>query len=227
MPSLRLAVPALLMLALPASGQDTYKAEAMKGAPPEAIPAAVRKELAEDGVRILNGEGKPFAEVWLRKAVPASAKPSGAKGTVQFPVLAEGELLGAVRFIAEGHDYRDQVIAPGAYTLRYGLQPVNGDHLGVSPFRDYGLLLPAAKDTNAAPLARKALEGQSAQAAGSSHPAVLLLMAAPSGSKGEPAIVRDETKNTSSAVLSLPLSVNGGGAREPLVVQLVIAGMAM
>jgi len=68
MPSMRLAIPAVLMLAWPAFGQETYKAETMKGAPPEGIPAAVRKELAEEGVRILTGEGKPFAEVWIRKA---------------------------------------------------------------------------------------------------------------------------------------------------------------
>jgi hypothetical protein len=227
MPSMRLAFPAFLIVALPAVAQDTYKAEAMKGAPPEGVPVAIRKELADEGIRILNGEGKAFAEVWLRKAIPASAKPSGVKGTIQFPFLAEGELLGAVRFVADGHDYRDQTIAPGVYTLRYGLQPVNGDHLGVSPFRDYGLLLPAAKDADVAPLARKKLETQSAEAAGSSHPAVLMLLAAPSGNKGEPAIVRDETKNTSGAVLRLPLAVNGASGREPLVVQLVIAGMAM
>jgi hypothetical protein len=226
MPSLRLLASAFLLIASPALAQDTYKAEAMKGAPPDAVPEAVRKELAEEGLRIVDGEGKPFAEVWLRKSIPASAKPSGPKGTVQFPFLGEGELLGVVRYTAEGHDYRDQTIAPGVYTLRYGLQPVNGDHLGVSPFRDYGLLLPASKDTEVKPLARKKLETQSAEAAGSSHPAVLLLMAAPSGTKAEPAVVRDEEKNTSSAVLALPLAVSGAD-RETLPVRLVIAGMAM
>src|SRR4051812_45150556 len=125
-------------LALPvvaASAQESYKVEPMKEAPPEALAAAIKGELAGSGYRVVDGEGKPFAEIWLRKAVPASGKPAGPKGTVQFPVLAEGELLGALRFVAEGHDYRDQSIAAGVYTLRYGLQPVNGDHLGVSPFR--------------------------------------------------------------------------------------------
>ena len=82
-------------------------------------------------------KGNTYAEFWLRKTIPASGKPTGPRGAVLYPILAEGELLGALRFPGEGHDYRDQTIAQGVYTLRYGLQPVNGDHLGVSPFRDY------------------------------------------------------------------------------------------
>ena len=42
--------------------------------------------------------------------------------------------------------------------MRYGLQPVNGDHLGVSTYRDYSLVLPAAKDRSLALPPRKQLE---------------------------------------------------------------------
>ena len=66
--------------------------------------------------------------------------------------------------------------------MRYGLQPVNGDHLGVSPFRDYALLLPGAKDKTVAMLPRKQLETQSAESAGSSHPACSFMLAVPSSS---------------------------------------------
>ena len=69
-------------------------------------------------------------------------------------------MLGALRFPGEGHDYRDQTIAKGVYTLRYGLQPVNGDHLGVSTYRDYALLVPAAKDSGVKDLAVKKLNEQ-------------------------------------------------------------------
>ena len=63
--------------------------------------------------------------------------------------------------------------------MRYGHQPVNGDHLGVSPFGDYVLLLPAAKDNSLAVLPRKQLETHSAESTGSSHPAVLFMLAVP------------------------------------------------
>lgn len=216
----------VLCLVSTASAQD-YKAESMKTAPPDAVTAPLRKELAEEGTKILTADGKPFAEIWLRKAIPATAKPAGPNGTIQLPFLAEGEFLGVVKFSSEGHDYRDQTIPPGVYTLRYGIQPVNGDHLGVSPFRDYGLLLPAKKDGDVAALPKKKLETQSAETAGAAHPAVLMLLTLPSGTKVEPRIVKDESKNTSGVVLGLPLSAPGSTNREVLVVQLIVAGMAM
>src|SRR6185312_11782542 len=113
---------------LAASAQDgPFKVEPLKEAPPEALAGPVRGAMAPEGYRVTDGQGKPFLDLWLRKAVPASGKPSGPKGAILFPVLADGELLGAVRFAVEGHDYRDQAIAAGVYTVRYGLQPVNGD----------------------------------------------------------------------------------------------------
>lgn len=222
----RAIVLALLLVVPAARGQDSYTVEPLKSGPPEGLTAPVKAALAVEGVRVLDAEGKPFAEIWVRKAIPASGPPAGAKGTIQFPVLAEGELLGALRFVGEGHDYRDQTIAPGVYTLRYGLQPVNGDHLGVSPFRDYALLVPAAKDTATAPLVQKKLETQSSEAAGSSHPAILMLLGATGDAKSAPAIVRDEAKNTWGAVLGLPLEVKGGATTTPLPIQLVVVGAA-
>jgi hypothetical protein len=227
MPSLRLLAPMLLVMCSSASAQMGLKAEALKAAPPDTLAAAVKKELPEAGVRVLTSDGKPFADIWLRKSIPATAKPAGAKGTVLFPVLAEGELLGVVKFAAEGHDYRDQSIPTGVYTIRYGLQPVNGDHLGVSPFRDYALLVPAAKDSDPAPLAKKKLETQSAETVGSSHPAVLMLVEVPAGTKAEPKVVRDDAKNTSGVVLGLPLAVPNQSASESLIVQLILVGAAM
>src|SRR5208283_1704062 len=78
--------------------------------------------------RIVDGQGKPFADLWLRQSIPATSKPSGAKGVIQFPFLMESELLGVIELHGEAHDYRDQAITKGLYTLRYGHQPVNGGH---------------------------------------------------------------------------------------------------
>lgn len=207
--------------------QDSYKIEAVKQTPPDALAPTVRSVLNSQGFRILDGQGKSLADVWLRRAIPAAGKPSGPKGTIQFPELAEGELLGALRFADEGHDYRDQSIPKGVYTLRYGLQPVNGDHLGVSPYRDYALLLPSAKDNALANLPQKKLEEQSAESAGTSHPAVLMLLSAPSSaSKGAPTMIHDEAKNTWAAVLPLSLEVKGESAAISLPVQLMVVGTA-
>jgi hypothetical protein len=204
--------------------QGSHKIESLKEPPPAALAPAVRETLGAEGYRVLDGQGKVYAELWLRKAVPVAEKPGGPKGAVQFPFLAEGELLGALRFPGGGHDNRDQTIARGVYTLRYGLQPVNGDHLGVSPYRDYALLLPASKDKELGNLPRKPLEERSAESAGTSHPAVLLLVAAPSSSPPV-SIVRDEEKDTAGAVVPLTLEVKGGSGKAALNVQILLFGI--
>jgi hypothetical protein len=218
-----LAVLALAMVT-PAAAQDSYKLEKLNEGPPPGLATGVKGTLEAHGYRVLDPQGKPFVEVWLRKGTPASAKPSGPKGAVLYPVLTEGELIGAVKFAAEGHDYRDQTITPGVYTLRYGLQPVNGDHLGVSVNRDYVLLVPAAKDTDAADLPRKNLEQRSAEAVGTAHPGVLLLLSAPEKLPDSPSMVNDPMLNTWGAIVSLPLEVKGEPNSVPLPIQLVVVG---
>jgi hypothetical protein len=219
----------LTAVLLPAAGraQESYKIEVLKEGPPAGLAGAIKDVIGNTGFRVLNDQGKSYAEFWLRKAIPATGKPAGPQGAILFPVLAEGELLGALRFTDEGHDYRDQTIAKGTYTLRYGLQPVNGDHLGVSTYRDYALLLPTGKDQAVADLAQKRLEQQSAESAGTSHPAVLMLLAPPPDSKAEPAIVHDETLNTWGAVIPLSLAVKGESPPAALSIQLILIGMAM
>lgn len=222
--SLALAV----LFPLLARGQDSYKIEPSSDSPPPALADAIKATLEPKGFRIADGSGKALATVWLRKAIPASAKPGEPKGAILFPFLAEGELLGAIQYAAEGRDYRDQSIAPGIYTLRYGVQPMNGDHLGVSTYRDYVLLSPSAKDKDAAALKQKDLEKRSAEVAGSNHPSVLMLLKAP-GDSATPkaAMVNDQEKNLWGAVLPISVAVKGEAAPAKSAVQLVVVGIAM
>ncbi len=217
----------LLVATSAASAQESLKVTALKQAAPETISAAVRTALAEEGYRVQDEQGRTIIDVWPRKSVPSSDKPAGPKGAVQFPFLADGELVGALRFATEGHDYRDQPIAKGAYTIRYGLQPVNGDHLGVSTYRDYSLLVPASKDQSLALLPRKQLDERSAESAGTSHPAVFLLLEAPAdASKSAASVIRDAEKNTWSLVFPLSLKVKERGEPVSFPVRLVVIGMA-
>jgi hypothetical protein len=206
--------------------QESLKVEVLKQTPPSSVAPEVQSALSGQGLRIQDGQGRNWVDIWLRKATPGLEKPSGPKGAIQFPFLADGEMLGVLEFATEGHDYRDQPIAKGVYTMRYGLQPVNGDHLGVSTYRDYVLLLPVAKDKSLALPARKQLEERSAEAAGTSHPASFLMLMAPQGSKPEPAVIHDAEKNTWSVVM--PLSLQMKGQAEPVVypIQLVVVGAA-
>src|SRR5271156_6067181 len=188
----RLIVLAVVLLPAAVLGQESYKVEVLKEGPPAALAGEFKEVLSGSGYRVVDDQGKSYAEFWLRKAVPATKKPAGPDGAILFPVLVEGELLGALRFSGEGHDYRDQTIAKGVYTLRYGIQPVNGDHLGVSLYRDYMLLLPAAKDKSIEKLPKKPLEDRSAESSGTSHPAILMLLKAPASAPRPPSLIHDE-----------------------------------
>jgi hypothetical protein len=219
---------AFALSAAVARAQETYKVEALKEGPPSGLAPEIKATLATQGYRVIDDQGKPYADFWLRTAVPASGAPAGPKGAVLFPILAEGELLGALRFSSQdGYDYRDQPIAAGVYTMRYGLEPINGDHLGVSPFRDFTLLAPASKDTALAPVTGETLMKQSAQASGTNHPAVFMLLAAPSPAPGGPTIVHDEEKDTWGVVAPLGLRVQGQTGTATLPIQLVIVGAAL
>lgn len=228
MPLPRLIVLAAVFGLMPAASraQDSYKIAPLKEAPPEGLAAEIKASLADQGFRISKGGGEPFVDVWLLKAASAQSEPGEPKGAVLFPFLEEGQLLGAARYHAEGFDYRDQSIVPGLYTIRYGLQPVNGDHLGVSPYRDYSLLVPAKKDEKVATLAEKDLERQSAEAAGTNHPAVLMMVKAPEGSKQAPAMSRDEEKNLWGAVLPLSVKVGDAAEAKAVPIQLIVVGAA-
>jgi len=126
------------------------------------------------------GNGSVFCEVWFRSSLPAAPKSAGEGVTL--PAIQPGTLLGVIRFTGPGADRRGQPIKPGVYTLRYSLQPVNGDHLGVSPQRDFLVMAPAAddKDLNATP-DFDALMAMSRKASGTPHPAVLSMWAAGAG----------------------------------------------
>ena len=222
---LMLSVVSILPCISVARGEGPYKAEVLKEGPPASLAPAIKAELGPSGYRVVDGQGKPYADLWLRKATPASAKPAGPSGTIQFPVLAEGVLIGAIRYGSEGQDFRDQTINPGVYTVRYGLQPQNGAHLGKSPFRDYFLLLPAARDTSTDVLAKKPLDERSAEAAGTTHPACLELLAATEPLKpGEPKMAQDQEKNTWALVVPIPLAVKGEAASATIDVQVIVSG---
>jgi hypothetical protein len=140
---------------------------------PSEMAAAVAATLAPGGVRATVGAAT--VTFWWVKQLPlkssTSADGTGSRGPAWSDVQ-EGTLAGAVKIDKDFRDIRGRVIKAGTYTLRYGLQPTNGDHLGVSPFREFLLLSPAAADTDPAPKGHDESVELSKQTIGGSHPAV-------------------------------------------------------
>jgi hypothetical protein len=154
-----------------------YKMEPA-GAPPSDLMPALASMLQQQGIRVLGPGGSAYCELWLQKQAPSGPKVSDDAITLSIP---QGALLGVVRFAGPAQDRRGQSLKAGTYTLRYSQYPINGDHQGVAPQRDFALLVPAAddKDPNAAP-GFDALVAMSVKASGTPHPAVLSIWASSS-----------------------------------------------
>jgi len=146
-----------------------YKLESA-GAPPSEVAPAIRDALQKDGAKITGPNGA-VCEVWFRTKVPTTAN---SEQNVSFTDIAQGTLVGVVRFPVKGTDRRGQAIQPGVYTLRLSFYPADGAHQGVSQTRDFLLLSPAASDTdpNTTP-GFEQLVAMSKRASGVPHPAVL------------------------------------------------------
>jgi len=162
-------VCSLLFVTLAANAQ--YKAQPA-GDPPSDVAPAILATLNKTGTKIVADNGSTYAEIWLRSAAPPG--PGSGESNITLPMIPSGALLGVLRFPAKGSDRRGQTVAPGVYTLRYGNYPMNGDHQGVAPQRDFMVLSPASLDKSADPVADfDALMNMSRKASGTPHPAVL------------------------------------------------------
>jgi hypothetical protein len=147
-----------------------YKA-APAGDPPADAAAPIIATLNKAGNKIVADNGSTYVEIWLRSNMPAG--PNTGESSVTLPTIPPGALLGVLRFSAKGSDRRGQTIAPGVYTLRYGNYPVNGNHQGVAPQRDFLVLVPAALDKSADAVSDfDALMDLSRKASATPHPAV-------------------------------------------------------
>src|SRR5688500_18129884 len=138
----------------------------------EALPAqftpAVAAQLAPGGVRVTAGANA--LTFWFVKQLSPS---TGTEKVASWADVTEGTLVGGVKIDKDFRDIRGRVVKAGTFTVRYGIQPANGDHLGVSPYREFLLLSPAAIDADPAPRSHDALIEVSKEAIGGSHPAVL------------------------------------------------------
>src|SRR5579883_2178049 len=121
-PAPKLPMKPLVLLAFSAAlfAQD-YKLEPVSTAAPD-LPAAYASLMQTEGYRVTGPKG-PWCEVWLRKSIPTGAKSSD--DAIVFPI-AQGTLIGVIRFPGNGEDRRGQTIKPGVYTLRYSDYPVDG-----------------------------------------------------------------------------------------------------
>ena len=205
----------LLFAFAPLTFAQDYKVESIGALKDAAVAEAVRGAMEEKGLHVTDGKGKTICDVWFRKDIPVTkADIPGA----MFGQFAEGTLVGVINFPANTSDFRGQGIKAGWYTLRYALILQDGNHLGVSPARDFFLICPAAddKDPNVAMKMEEMLK-LSRAAAGAGHPSPWYFGMATSAEKELPKIVKNEHEHV---ILEAKLNTKSG----PLAIGLVIIG---
>src|SRR5262245_3567035 len=142
--------------------------------PPKDLSDAVRALLDNKAMSVFD-DTKLLCTVWPCKSLESKATAEEAKAGVKYANLEETTVVGAVKFPEQWIDYRKQKIKPGVYTLRLGLQPMDGDHQGTSPFNDFLLLSPADKDKKPEVVEPKEMHELSAKSVGRKHPGIMLL----------------------------------------------------
>jgi hypothetical protein len=188
----------LAMWALSISGiaiaQEIAAAKGQNPLPPE-LTDAVRQQLTPGSTEVRIGE--TTAEFWWVARLPVKST-----GQPEWSAVEEGALVGALRLASAMRDIRGRNIKPGVYTLRYGIQPANGDHLGVSPHREFLLVSPAAIDTDSKPAGAEGAIAMSKQSIGGSHPAVLSID--PLTTAAEPLSVQQNAAGHKAIVFEVP-----------------------
>lgn len=196
---------------------DELKLEEVK-ASPEGIAPSILEKLSDTCFR-LTGENGVICELWLARevAVKPDFKPTL---NIKYP-FTFGQLMGAIRLPTEGAatDFKGQELPTGTFTLRYGLQPQDGNHLGTSDVSDFLLACVAEEDQTPDVVPdKKALFEMSATAAGTTHPAIFLLVPP----KGKPTEKSSLEHHEDKELWILDTSISGGKQRQPL--RIVVSG---
>ena len=217
-----LAATALLG-GLPAAAPAQYSVKEAAAAPPKELNESIRKLLHERAVQLRDAKDALLCEVWFRKEVPGKATPEQVKNGLTYRELPETTLLGVLKVTETLVDYRKQKIKAGVYTLRLGIQLMDGDHMGTSPYNEFALLSPAAEDKAPDQMDVKELHELSGKATGRKHPGLMLLF--PNKTAAEaPAM---EAKPKDHVVLSYRVPATAAGQKANLGFSLVVVGVTM
>jgi hypothetical protein len=191
-----------------------YKLETIGALADAKVAEAVRGVLSDKGLKIVaTKDGKTVCEIWLRKEVPVTG---GSVDGATFGQIPESALIGVINFPANTSDFRGQGIKAGFYTLRFGLSLQDGNHLGVSPARDFFILGNVAEDTDPKDLPAAEAIKLSRNASGAGHPSPWALTY-PTSEKDLPRIVVNEHEH---AILEVALKTKSG----VLAIGLIVVG---
>jgi hypothetical protein len=203
------------------SQAQELRVEPLDDAPPaDVLSPEIIKQLSPKGFKVMSGTSRTVCEIWPCSQWPTKAdfKPSNS---VLYP-FEMGQLMGVIRYKRKAGDFRGQEIPSGVYTLRYALQPEDGNHVGTSDTRDFLLLLPPADDKLPGIVSKENLFKLSPKASGTTHPAMLSLLA-PTASVTTARMRHDEARELWSLGFSGKIT---SGKTSELPIEIVVVGRA-
>ena len=212
------SLASFLALSVAAFAQGTYKIQATQGLPGGDVSQAIQGTLQPQGESLLDSSGKTLCEVWLLKQLTPAANPDSA-ANVLYGKIDQGSLVGVIHFPEATKDFRGQAVKAGYYTLRYELVPEDGNHMGVSQYRDFLLLVPAAKDTDGTkPVTFADAVKLSRDSTNTGHPGIMLMDSLSDSDKTFPALFQDYSQNWA---LQMETALGSDGGKLPLAIVLV------
>ena len=198
-----------------AAGLDGNKVESIGPLADAGASEPLKKVLEPAGSRVSLIDGA-YCDIWLRVGVPSGK--TEAQGAV-YTSLGESALVGVIALTRPTTDFRGQPLRPGVYTIRYGLHPADGNHMGISPIRDFLVMVPIAMDQDPdAQFKFEDLMKMSAKTSGTNHPAVLSL-----ASSDQAAAPRVAPNDHGHVVFSSKLKTQSGS---DMPIAFVIKGIA-
>jgi len=207
----------VLLLSFTAASAADDKLEKIGRFTDNSASASLHAALEPAGYKFILGTGKELGEIWLAKSVTLGPK-KNVEGA-SYPELAVSEFIGVISFPDGAKDFRGNPVKPGSYTLRYGLMPDDGNHLGAAPSRDFLLVSPIASDADpSTSFTAGQLIALSKKSMSVNHPGVFMLLPAQGG--GSP---RAYQNADSFDIFSAELKGNGG---QELPFELVLKGTA-
>ncbi|HKS36493.1 MAG TPA: hypothetical protein VJW76_04845 [Verrucomicrobiae bacterium] len=187
--------------------------------PPKDLDASIRAKLQSKAIQLLDGD-KPVYEFWFSAELPLQSKPSSTAKALE--TIKQAALLGAISVAGDQRDYRDDELRAGVYTMRFALQPQDGNHLGTAEFSFFAVLTPAKIDNKLDGIGDyKSLVKASSRETSTDHPVILSLRPA-AADDGDPPKLNSPVPDHKSMRVKVP--AKAGEDKTAITFELVYEG---
>lgn len=188
---------------------------------PKELSQSFRDVLQAKAVQLLQGD-KPVYEFWFVSKLQLKSKPESLR--YHLDALAPTTVIGALAATRSERDYRDDELYEGIYTMRFSLQPQDGNHLGTAEYPYFAVLIPANLDTTIDGIkSYKQMVKASSKETATDHPIILSLRPAASADGNLPKL-NEPAEHHESVRVKLPASVDGEDTE--VVFEIVVKGKA-